>query len=247
MPRARRPGRRPARAAGTAARNARPSSGRHRYTRSYVRTSASGVVVALVEPGARPHVQQVLHGRALQRGAFQLRYVLLDAGRDVQQAAARQYPRDRRGHRLGHRHQQARYVRRHAVEIVLGHDPALVQDEEPVGVGLPEQLGHGPLVVRPADLKAEDVALGAWQRPGGPGSARDPGRGDQLADVLERSPVERRVLPVRQRYLALRAERRRPCHRPGIRHRIHAGYPTGCRCAIGRAAARRPLWAGGRE
>src|SRR5260221_114640 len=109
-------------------------------------------------------------------------------GRPGSRPETRQYPRDGRGHRLGHRHQQARYVRRHAVEIVLGHDPALVQDEEPVGVGLPEQLGHGPLVVRPADLKAEDVALGAWQRPGGPGSPRDPGRADQLAVVLESCP-----------------------------------------------------------
>jgi hypothetical protein len=117
-----------------------------------------------------------------------------------------------------------RDVRRQVVEVVLGQDPALVQDQEPVGVRLIEQLGDAQLTVAGAEPEVEDVTLGARQRPGRPGRARDPRRGDQLADMLERPPVERRILPVRQRHLRLRRERRRPAHQRGAcRRRVHAG------------------------
>ena len=171
-----------------------------------------GVVVALVEAGAGPHVQQVLHGRTLERGAGEFRDDLLHPGRDRQLAPAGQHAGDRGGHRLGHRHQQVRDVGRQAVEVVLGHHLALVQHQEAVGVGLGQQLGDAQLAAGVLEPQAEDVAFRARQRPGRPVRAGDPRRRDQLADVLEGPPVERRVLPVRERHPRLRRERRRPGH-----------------------------------
>ena len=171
-----------------------------------------GIVVVLVEPGPGPHVQQVLHGRALERGTAEFRDDLLDAGGDRQLAPADQHAGDRRGHRLGHGHQQVRDVGGQAVEVVLGHDLALVQHQEAVGVGLRQQLSHAQLTVRVPEPETQDVAFRARQRPGRPRRARDPRRRDQLADVLEGPPVERRVLPVRERHPGLLRERRRPGH-----------------------------------
>ncbi len=171
-----------------------------------------GIVIALVEPGSGPHVQQVLHGRALERGAAQFRDDLFHPGRDRQLASPGEHSGDRGRHRLGHRHQQVRDVGRQAVEVMLGHHLALVQHQEAVGVGLLQQLGYGQLTVGVGEPQAEDVALGARQRPGRPFRARDLRRRDQLADVLEGPPVERRVLPVRERHPRLRGERRRPGH-----------------------------------
>jgi hypothetical protein len=179
-----------------------------------------GILVGLVELGAGPHVQQVLHGGALERGPGQFRDDPLDRGGDVQRAPAGQHAGHGRGHRLGHRHQQVRGVRRHAVEVVLGHDLSLVQHQEAVGVGLGEQLRHGQLAAAGgvAEPEAQQVALGPRQRPGRPRAAADPRRGDQLPDVLEAPPVERRVLPVRERDQFLRAERRHSRHQLRLSH-----------------------------
>ena len=140
--------------------------------------------------------------------------------RRPQRAPAGQHAGDRRGHRLGDGHQQVRDVGCHAVEVVLGHDLALVQHQEAVGVCLVQHLGHGQLAVPVAEPEAEEVAFRARQRAGAAG-ARDPGRRDELPDVLEGPPVERRVLPVRERHQRLLRERGYAGHqRGGVGRRV---------------------------
>jgi len=70
-----------------------------------------GIVIVLVEPRARPHVEQVLDGGALEQGSVQFGHELGDEGGGVEEAAADQHADHRGGDRFGHRHQQVRDAR----------------------------------------------------------------------------------------------------------------------------------------
>jgi len=56
------------------------------------------IVVALVEPGTRAHVQQILNGGALEGRAAEFRDDLVDGCGDRQRPAAGQHASDCRGH-----------------------------------------------------------------------------------------------------------------------------------------------------
>ncbi len=169
------------------------------------------VVVVLVEAGAGAHVEQVPDGAALPGGAGQLRDVCGEQIVGREHAATDQHAADRRRHGLRHRHQQVRRRRRHAVGVSLGHDPAAVQHEQPVGVRLVEEPLEADAAPAELQLEPVEVTLGSRQRPRAI-AAGDARRRDQVADVLEPPSVERRILPVRQGHETLGRVRRRPDH-----------------------------------
>ena len=176
------------------------------------------VRVILVEPCARPHVQQVPDRAAFERRAGQLGDVRGHGIRRMQEPALDERAADRGGHRLRDRHQQVRGIGRHAREVPLGHDAAAMQDEEPVRVRVLQEPGERHRPSAGVDHRAHHVALGARQPPDRPVAARDPRRRDQVADVLEPPPVERRILPVREGDEPLRRERRSPLHQVEVAH-----------------------------
>ena len=103
---------------------------------------------------------------------------------------------------------------RHAVEVGLHNDASAVQDDDAVGVGALEEgrERHRPPVG--VDRRPREVADILRQSRHGAVTARDPSGRDQLADVPERPPVERGILPVRERHQTFGRERGWARHQP---------------------------------
>ena len=91
-----------------------------------------GVRLAERDPG--PHVEQVPDRGARVSRPADLGHVGRDRGLEVEQAPACQHPGRAAQDRLGHRHEQVPGAGGHAVVVPLGHDLAIVQDDEGVGV-----------------------------------------------------------------------------------------------------------------
>src|SRR5215469_1119137 len=87
-----------------------------------------------------------------------------------------------------------------------------MQHEEPVGIGLSQHLLDRHVAATGLISQCGQVALSPRQRSRAAVATADPRSRDQLTDVLECPPVERRVLPVLQRDKTLIWKRRRPCH-----------------------------------
>jgi len=105
-----------------------------------------------------------------------------------------------------------RRLRPHAVEVLLGDDLAAMQHKEPVGIGLSQHLLDRHVAAAGLESQRGQVALSPRQRSRAAIAAADSRSRDQLTDVLECPPVERRVPPVLQRDKALVRKRRRSCH-----------------------------------
>ena len=118
------------------------------------------------------------------------------AGRD--HPMADEYPGERRGQRLRHRHQQMRVAWPHPAAVVLEQHCAVVHDHQSVGVRRFQHLGQRPppIVVRKGERL--ERARSPGQRIDAVGRAADPCRASQLADVKETPPVEWRVDPIRR-------------------------------------------------
>ena len=79
-------------------------------------------------------------------------------------------------------------------------------------IGLGQHLRDGQLALSGPERQAADITLRARQAPRAAVAAADPRRRDELANVLEGPPVERRVLPVAERHERRRRERRHSGH-----------------------------------
>src|SRR5439155_14447810 len=78
--------------------------------------------------------------------------------------------------------------------------------------------GHGPRTC--VDRRRREITHLLREWPGGGVTPRDPGGGNQFADVPERPSVEGWILPVRERHQAFGGERRRAGHQPEVRGRL---------------------------
>ena len=86
-----------------------------------------------------------------------------------------------------------------SVEVALGHDPAAVEHQKPVGIGGIQHLLHRVRLLANGELDLAEVLVVArklaWSSRAG-----DAGVGDEFTQMLEGPPVERRFLPVGQRH-----------------------------------------------
>ena len=137
----------------------------------------------------------------LERGSVQFGHDIGDEGGGVEECVAGQHARHGGGDRFGHRHQQVRDIWCQAVEVLLGHDPAPVQDQEAVGVGFGKQFRDAQFTVFVAERQPRDIAFLCHQSPSRATATPDARGGDQFPHVLERPSVEWRILPVRERHL----------------------------------------------
>ena len=91
---------------------------------------------------ADAHVEHVLDSTAVPGTARELGQVVGDEVRRREQTAADEHAAEQRRERLRARHQEMRVGRLHAVEVPLGHDGAVVDHKEAVGLRLGEHLGQ---------------------------------------------------------------------------------------------------------
>jgi hypothetical protein len=166
------------------------------------------VGILLQEPDAAAHVQHVPHRGAGVAAGRQFGNVAGHQAVGVELTAVDEHRGHASHHRLGHRHQRVRPVRRAERAVPLGDQVAVLQHHVRVGKGIRENLarsagrtieaGDGqPQQVKPRRRRRQDQP----RRRGGQhaGLAVAPGHlvGRQdLAHVPERPAVERRVLPV---------------------------------------------------
>ena len=176
------------------------------------------------------------HRAAVPRRAGEIGHVRGHRIVGRQQSPTDEPPADGRRDRLRDRHEEMPRPSRHAVEVGLHHDATPVQDDDAVGVGALEEDRErdGPPVG--VDRRPQKAAGLLRQSHHGAVAPRDPGGWDQLADVLERPPVERRLLPVRERHQSPGGERGWACHQPELRRRRDL---LACHVPTARSMARR--------
>ncbi len=167
------------------------------------------VGVLLAEADARPHVQQVAHRRAAVATAQHLRDVLGHELLGREHPAGDQVARDAADDGLRDRHEQVRGVRRGLAEVALVHQTAVLHDDHAVREGVVEDGVHaGARAVRPHGLHLAHRLRVRGEREHRAVAARDPLRGNDLAQVGERPPVVRGCLPVGQRDPVVRSRRK---------------------------------------
>ena len=164
-----------------------------------------GVGVGLVEGNAAPHVEDMLQQRAAIGGVIQFGNIVRDGCVDIQQALANQHTGRGGGHRFRHRLRQVQRTRRHAIEVALIDDGAILEHDETIRVGVVEQAGergHRPLDGR--NRQRIEVLFLARQCAHRCVTAPDLGGGQDLPDVLKGPSVPRRAVPVHARRHQLR-------------------------------------------
>ena len=128
-----------------------------------------GVGLAERDPG--PHVEQMAdRGPGVPRGSG-LRHVGRHRGGRIEQPVLGQHPGHAADERLRHRHEQVRGRRGHARVVAFGHQLAVVQHDQRVGVGVREHLRRRRrAAVEPPDRRVR-------QRPGSCGQRHPAGSG----------------------------------------------------------------------
>ena len=186
------------------------------------------VGVLLAEPDPAAHVVDVPDQGARVAAAGQLGHVTGDLGVGVELAAVDEHGGHAADHGLGHRHQRVRPVRGAQRAVPLGDQLAVLQHQVGVGKGIVEHLAHGAWrPVHPGHRHRRQIrpAGGGWQRTDLAVAAGHPVGGQDVADMPERPPVERRVLPVARRdRRALDLGSRLLRHKPNLRSRF--GVPV---------------------
>jgi len=151
-----------------------------------------GVEVVLREGDAGAHVQQVPDGRTFVPESGDFPDVVSDLTVEVEYSAIGQDAGDHTDEGLGDGHQQVPGVPAHRVRITLVHEHAVVQHQEGVGLGIPQDVGHAAEVAgHPGHRHLENGALPHDERCDGGAAAAD-GRGrHNPVHVQERPAIER--------------------------------------------------------
>ncbi len=87
---------------------------------------------------SRPHIEKMADRDARIGPIANFRHEIRHRPVRIENLPHLTHAREQPQHRLRHRHQDVRRARRHTVGVVLGDHPALVQDHQPVRVGLRE-------------------------------------------------------------------------------------------------------------
>ena len=127
----------------------------------------------------------------------------------VEHPAGDQVARDAADDRLRDRHEQVRGVRAGLAEVALVHQTAVLHDDHAVREGVVQDGVHaGARAVRPDGLHLAHRLRVRGEREHRAVTARDPLRGNDLAQVGERPAVVRGCLPVGQRHPGVGSRRK---------------------------------------
>ena len=151
-----------------------------------------GGQIVFVEEHTDAHVEQVAQRGASVGGLCDLGDPVRDRLRRVEHPLVGELTRDDPEHGLRDRHQDVRRVRRHAVGVVLEHDPAMLKDHQCIGIGGVQER-----------REIDAVGLRRRQDPHAVRIVGNVGRRYDLAYMMECPSIPGRTSPVGQRHLGI--------------------------------------------
>jgi hypothetical protein len=167
----------------------------------------------------------VLERAALPRRAAQGGDAVGDEVVRGEQAVPDEHADERRGERLRHRHEQVRVVGAHPVDVVLEHDPPVVDHAAAVGPRAMQRLGQRDRLALEGDRHVLEADVRGLELVHGAVTARDARGPGELADVQEAPAVERGLDPVLRGDVPLRG-RGRPLLQPELDGGARFRHPT---------------------